>query len=140
MHIPFSIRIIAFISIISIFIYTLWLIRNNRLSAHLAVSWIVVEILLIITVSVTSITTKLIVLLGETNFLSLAFLFIISWIVLLMLDTLIRVSDVIAKTRALVQENGLLREKVENLEKIVLQLKRTIDHDQDSTSDNVIRE
>jgi hypothetical protein len=115
MHISFSIRIIAFISIISLFIYTLWLIRNNRLSAHLAVSWIVVEILLIITVSVTAITTKLIALFGETDFLSLAFLFIISWIVLLMLDTLIRVSDVIVKTKALTQENGLLREKVENL-------------------------
>lgn len=140
MHISFSIRIIAFIIIISIFIYTLWLIRNNRLSAHLAVSWIVVEILLIITVSVTAITTKLIALLGETDFLSLAFLFIISWIVLLMLDTLIRVSDVIAKTKALIQENGLLREKVENLEKTVLQLERTIDRDHDDASDNVIKE
>ena len=57
-----------------------------------------------------------------------------------MLDTLIRVSDVIAKTRALIQENGLLQEKVENLEKIVFQLKRTIDHDRDETSENVIRE
>jgi hypothetical protein len=140
MHISFSIRIIAFISIISLFIYTLWLIRNNRLSAHLAVSWIVVEILLIITVSVTAITTKLIALFGETDFLSLAFLFIISWIVLLMLDTLIRVSDVIVKTKALTQENGLLREKVENLEKTVLQLERTIERDHDGASDNVIRE
>lgn len=140
MHISFSIRIIAFISIISLFIYTLWLIRNNRLSAHLAVSWIVVEILLIITVSVTAITTRLIVLLGEANFLSLAFLFIISWIVLLMLDTLIRVSDVITKTKALIQENGLLREKVESLEKIVFQLKRTIERDHDDASDDVIRE
>ena len=115
----FSIRAIAIISIVLIFIYTLHLIRNERLSAHLAVSWIVVEILLLITVSITPITTKLLSLLGESNFYSLVFLFIIGWIVLLMLDTLKRVSDVYKKTQVLVQENALLREKVEELEKKV---------------------
>ena len=115
----FSIRAIAIISIVLIFIYTLHLIRNERLSAHLAVSWIVVEILLIIAISITPITTKLLSLLGESNFYSLVFLFIIGWIVLLMLDTLKRVSDLYKKTKILVQENALLREKVEELAKKV---------------------
>jgi hypothetical protein len=113
----FSIRLAALIGIITIFVYTLYLIRSNRLSAHLAVSWVMVEILLIIIVSVPAITTNLLAFLGENNFYPIAFLFIIGWIALLMLDTLIRVSDVVNKTRALIQENGLLRERVERLEK-----------------------
>lgn len=116
------IRLIAVIGLLAIFIYTLYLIRNHRLSVHLAVSWIVVEVLLIIIASVPAITNSLILVLGENNFYPIAFLFIIGWIVLLMLDTLIRVSDVVNKTRALIQENGLLREQVERLDKIVSDL------------------
>lgn len=117
-----SIRLAALIGIITIFVYTLYLIRSNRLSAHLAVSWVMVEILLIIIVSVPAITTNLLAFLGENNFYAIAFLFIIGWIALLMLDTLIRVSDLVNKTRALIQENGLLREQVERLEKTVSKL------------------
>lgn len=118
----FSIRLTAIVGVVAIFIYTLYLIRGNRLSVHLAVSWVMVEILLIILVGVPAITTNLIAFLGENNFYPVAFLFIIGWIALLMLDTLIRVSEVVNKTKALIQENGLLREQVERLEKVVSQL------------------
>lgn len=118
----FTIRLITITGLLAIFIYTLYLIRNHKLSAHLAVSWIMVEILLIITASVPAITTNLLAFLGENNFYPIAFLFIIGWIALLMLDTLIRVSDLVNKTRALIQENGLLREQVERLEKSVSKL------------------
>lgn len=113
------IRLITIMGLLAIFIYTLYLIRNRKLSVHLAVSWVMVEILLIIIASVPAITNGLISFLGESNFYPVAFLFIIGWIALLMLDTLIRVSDVVNKTRVLIQENGLLREQVERLEKIV---------------------
>lgn len=111
-----SIRLAIILVIIAILLYTLYLIRNKKLSIHLAISWIIVEIVLIIVTSVSAFTNKLIVLLGEANYYSLFFLFIIAWIVSLMLDTLKRVSDVMNKTVILTQENGLLREKVERLE------------------------
>ena len=87
MYTLFSIRLAAILIIISILIYTFSLIRRKKLSIHLAISWIVVEIMLLVATSVATFTTKLISLLGETNFYSLVFLFIIGWIVLLMLDT-----------------------------------------------------
>ncbi|MFZ5910061.1 MAG: DUF2304 domain-containing protein [Chloroflexota bacterium] len=117
-----SIRLAALTGAITIFVYTLYLIRSNRLSAHLAVSWVMVEILLIIIISVPAITANLLAFLGENNFYAIAFLFIIGWIALLMLDTLIRVSDLVNKTRVLIQENGLLREQIERLEKTVSNL------------------
>ena len=116
MYTLFSIRLAAILIIIAILIYTLSLIRHKKLSIHLAISWIVVEVMLLIATSITTFTTKLISLLGETNFYSFVFLFIISWIVLLMLDTLKRVSDIMGKTVILIQENGLLREKIDRLE------------------------
>lgn len=116
MYTLFSIRLVAILIIIAILIYTLNLIRSKKLSIHLAISWIVVELMLLVATSITAFTNKLVALLGETNFYSLVFLFIIGWIVLLMLDTLKRVSDIMGKTVTLTQENGLLREKIDRLE------------------------
>jgi uncharacterized membrane protein len=116
MNTLFAIRLAIIFSIIAILVYTFYLIRNKKLSIHLAISWIIVEIVLIVVISISSFTNNLILLLGETNYYSLIFLFIIGWIVSLMLDTLKRVSDVMNKTVILTQENGLLREKIERLE------------------------
>ena len=116
MYTLFSIRLVAILIIIAILFYTLNLIRSKKLSIHLAISWIVVELMLLVATSITAFTNKLVSLLGETNFYSLVFLFIIGWIVLLMLDTLKRVSDIMGKTVTLTQENGLLREKIDRLE------------------------
>jgi hypothetical protein len=112
----FSIRLVAIAILIAIMLYTLNLVRIKKISIHLAISWILVEIMLLVSTSIATFTTKLISILGETNFYSLVFLFIIGWIVSLMLDTLKRVSDIMGKTVLLTQENGLLRETVERLE------------------------
>ena len=111
-----SIRLAIILIIVAILFYTFDLIRNKNLSIHLAISWIIVEIVLIVVISISAFTNNLILLLGETNYYSLIFLFIIGWIVSLMLDTLKRVSDIMHKTVILTQENGLLREKIERLE------------------------
>jgi len=111
-----SIRLAIILIIVAILFYTFYLIRNKNLSIHLAISWIIVEIVLIVVISISAFTNNLILLLGETNYYSLIFLFIIGWIVSLMLDTLKRVSDIMHKTVILTQENGLLREKIERLE------------------------
>jgi uncharacterized membrane protein len=116
MNTLFAIRLAIILIIIAILVYTFYLIRNKKLSIHLAISWIMVEIALIVVISISAFTNNLILLLGETNYYSLIFLFIIGWIVSLMLDTLKRVSDIMHKTVILTQENGLLREKIERLE------------------------
>jgi hypothetical protein len=116
MNVLLSIRLVIILFILTILIYTLYLIRNKKLSIHLAISWIIVEIVLIFITSVSAFTNSLISLLGEANYYSLIFLFVIGWIASLMLDTLRRVSDVMQKTVILTQENGLLREKIERLE------------------------
>ena len=82
-----SIRLAIILIIIAILFYTFYLIRNKKLSIHLAISWIIVEIVLIVITSASAFTNNLISLLGETNYYSLIFLFIIGWIVSLMLDT-----------------------------------------------------
>lgn len=122
----FSIRLATILIIIAILIYTLSLVRRRRLSIHLAISWIFVEFMLLVVTSLTTFTTKLISLLGESNFYSLVFLFIVGWIVLLMLDTLKRVSDIMHKTVVLTQENGMLREKIERLEHHVATLSNSM--------------
>jgi uncharacterized membrane protein len=127
MYTLFSVRLAAILIIIAILIYTFSLIRRKKLSIHLAISWIVVEVMLLVATSITTFTTKFISLLGETNFYSLVFLFIIGWIVLLMLDTLKRVSDIMGKTVTLTQENGLLREKIDRLEDKINVLSRDED-------------
>ena len=116
MHTLLSIRLAAILIIIAILLYTLNLIRSKKLSIHLAISWIVVEVILLVFTSITTFTNIIISLFGETNFYTIVFLFIVSWIVLLMLDTLKRVSDIMGKTVTLTQENGLLREKIDRLE------------------------
>jgi hypothetical protein len=116
MNVLLSIRLAIILFILATLIYTLYLIRNKKLSIHLAISWIIVEIVLIFITSVSAFTNSLISLLGEANYYSLIFLFVIGWIASLMLDTLRRVSDVMQKTVILTQENGLLREKIERLE------------------------
>jgi uncharacterized membrane protein len=123
MNISLSIRLAIILIIIAILFYTFYLIRNKKLSIHLAISWIIVEIVLIVITSTSAFTNNLISLLGETNYYSLFFLFIIGWIVSLMLDTLKRVSDIMHKTVILTQENGLLREKIERLEEQIQELR-----------------
>jgi hypothetical protein len=118
----YFLRIFALICSIAIFIYTLYLIRIKKLSADLAVSWIMTEIALIILLSVRQLSSWIFQLIGETNFYSVVLFVVIGWIITLMLDTLVRVSQVTTKTRAIAQEHALLAEKMERLERIIEKL------------------
>ncbi len=113
----FPVRIIALIFLGLIFIYTLFLIRVGKLSATLIVSWIMTEILLIIIVAIKPISDLIISWFGIQNLYIMITFFIVGWIILLMLNTLTRVSDLTNKIRLVVQENAMLRQRVEQLEK-----------------------
>ncbi|HEY69737.1 MAG TPA: DUF2304 domain-containing protein [Anaerolineae bacterium] len=111
-----AIRITVLLGLIGLFAYTVYLIRAKKLSAHLAMSWIITELVLIATVAIEQIPAALRRLVGDENFYTVILLLVIGWIILLMLDTLVRVSDVEHRTRIMIQENGLLQRRIEVLE------------------------
>ena len=111
-----AIRIAVLLGLIGLFTYTVYLIRAKKLSAHLAMSWIVTELVLIATVAIEQIPAALRSLVGDENFYTVILLLVIGWIILLMLDTLVRVSEVESRTRIVIQENGLLQRRIEVLE------------------------
>ena len=111
-----AIRISVLLGLIGLFAYTVYLIRAKKLSAHLAMSWIITELLLIATVAIEQIPATLKAIVGEENFYTVILLLVIGWIIILMLDTLTRVSEVENRTRIVIQENGLLQHRIEVLE------------------------
>ncbi len=111
-----AIRIVVLLGLLGLFGYTVYLIRARKLSAHLAMSWILTELLLIATVAIEQIPATLRRLVGDENFYTVILLLVIGWIILLMLDTLTRVSEVENRTRIVIQENGLLQRRIELLE------------------------
>lgn len=117
METQISFRIIALLFLILILCYTLFLIRVGKISAHLSISWILTEIILIIVVAIKPIGDFFIIFLGENNFFAVVLILIIGWIISLMLNTLTRVSDLTNKVRSVIQENAMLRERVERLER-----------------------
>ncbi len=117
MEIYFPIRIVALICSIALFLYTIYLIRSDKLSAHLAISWIITELLLIIVLCIKEAPAFLSGVFGEQNSYAIALFVVVGWIITLMLDTLTRVSELAEKLRSVIQENALLREKMERLEK-----------------------
>ena len=112
-------RIIGTALFIILFLYTVNLLRTNKLSADLAVSWIMTEVALIILLSVRQLSLWIFQFVGETHFYTIVLFFVIGWIIMLMLDTLVRVSKVTHRTRAIAQEHALLAEKMERLEKTI---------------------
>ena len=123
-----AIRIVVLLGLIGLFSYTVYLIRAKKLSAHLAMSWIITELLLIATVAIEQIPATLKAIVGEENFYTVILLLVIGWIIILMLDTLTRVSDVENKARIMIQENGLLQRRIELLEERSAALGTKQDH------------
>ncbi len=107
---------LAVLGLLILFIYTVYLIKVGRLSAHLAVSWVMTELFLLAIISFKGSATLITSLVGEKNFYSTALLLIVGWIITLMLDTLTRVSELTPKNRASIQESAILRERVDRLE------------------------
>jgi hypothetical protein len=124
-HIP--IRIVVLVCLVGLFLYTVYLIRANKLSAHLAISWIMTELLLIASVILDVIPETIRLIVGESDYYTAIFVLVIGWIILLMLDTLTRVSEVENKARVVVQENSLLQRRIEELEESVGALSKDVE-------------
>jgi hypothetical protein len=106
-------RMLGIILIVLILLHTLHLVRSNRLSAHLAISWIVTEVAFLLLCIFDWPLELARSFFGEGNTLIGAFLLGIAWMVFLMLDSLTRISTVTGKLKEVNQELALLRERVD---------------------------
>lgn len=105
---------------ILLFLYTLFLLRSNRLNAQHAMSWIVAELIMLVLVVSDTASLFLVQLIGADNALSAIFLLATIWGVLLMLDLLVRISDLNAKLRAVNQELAILSERFDKLQQSLM--------------------
>lgn len=113
-------RIVGVALFILLFIYTLFLLRSNRLNAQHAMSWIIAELVMLVLVVSDAASLFIVRLIGADNALSAIFLLATIWGVLLMLDLLVRISELNAKLRAVNQELALLAERFDKLQQSLI--------------------
>jgi len=111
-------RLIGLILIAWLFLYTLHLVRSRKISAQIAVSWIVTETIIFTILLFDKVLMSLLLIIGETNLSSIIYIVVFAWLVSLMLDTLIRVSSLSNKLFAINQELGLLQERFRHFERL----------------------
>jgi hypothetical protein len=105
--------------LILVFMYTLSLLRANKLSPQHATSWIVAELAMLALILFGPASAFITRLTGAEYALPVVLLLATTWGILLMLDLLVRISDLNAKLRAVNQELALLGERFERLQKTV---------------------
>jgi hypothetical protein len=110
-------RIIGAALLTLLFIYTLFLLRSNKLSPQYATSWIIAELAMLAVMVFNPVSTFIARLMGSKSALSTMLLLGVIWGILLMLDLLVRISDLNAKLRAVNQELALLGERFDKLQK-----------------------
>ena len=110
-------RLIGLILIAWLFLYTLYLVRSRKISAQIAVSWVVTEVIIFTVLLFDKVLMSFLLIIGETNLSSIIYIVVFAWLVSLMLDTLIRVSSLSNKLFAINQELGLLQERFRHLER-----------------------
>lgn len=102
--------------ILLVLVYTVQLVRSDRLSAHLAISWIFAESVFLILILSDGVWSYVRSSLGEDAALYGGLLLGTVWIVFLMLDSLTRISSLTGKLKEINQELALTRERLDRLE------------------------
>jgi len=101
-------------------VYTLMLIRSNKLNAQHATSWLIAEFFLFILLAFDPISVSIVRLIGANNAFSAIFLLAVVWGIALILDLLVRISELSNKLRAVNQELGLLSERFDRLQQSLM--------------------
>ena len=109
-------RTVGMVLFLLLFLYTLFLLRSNRLSPQHAMSWIIAELVMFVLIISDAASLFVVRLIGAENTLSVIILLGTIWGVLLMLDLLVRISELNAKLRAVNQELALLGERFDKLQ------------------------
>ena len=110
-------RQLGVVMILLLLAYTLYLVRSDRLSAHLAMSWIVTELAVLAILASDRLLSMIGSYFGDESALFGVLMLGATWMVFLMLDTLIRISSVALKSTLVNQELALLRERLEQMER-----------------------
>ncbi len=121
-------RVVGAALFIFLFIYTIALLRSNKLSPQHAMSWILAELVMLVLVASDAASLLVVRLVGVENASSAIILLATIWGVLLMLDLLVRISELNSKLRAVNQELALLGERFDKLQQSLL----TIDPEENS--------
>lgn len=111
---------IGVLLILLVLIYTIHLVRSGRISAHLAITWVAAELLLMVVMAMTSIRAYTIELLGGEAAPYSLFLIGALWVVFLMLESLSRISSLTSKSKDLTQELAMTKERLFRLESQLL--------------------
>jgi|WetSurMetagenome_2_1015567.scaffolds.fasta_scaffold183635_2 hypothetical protein len=106
-------RIVEILLFAGLLLYIFYLLRSNRLSGQHAVVWIFAEIVIFIAIFVDPIQLFIMRLIGTDNVYFSFFLLAFIWLMVLILDLLVRVSELSRKLTAVNQELALLNERVE---------------------------
>lgn len=119
---------IGFIVIFLVLIYTIYLIRSYRLSAHMAMSWIVAEVVFLGIMLSDNLRIHIRSWLGEEGAPYSLFLLGALWVVFLMLESLTRISSIKTNLKEINQELALTRERLDRAEEKLLQSSDKIHH------------
>ncbi len=100
-----------------LFLAILYLIRLDKITPQHAVIWILADVFILLFVVFDWLIKKFMLLIGATNQSSTIFFVAIIGFIPLILDLIIRVSELSNKLRLMNQELGLLRQRYEDLER-----------------------
>lgn len=114
---PASPAILGFTLLFLVFAYTIYLVRSGRISAHLAITWIATELLLMLVMGIGSLRSFTRSVLGDDGAPYSLFLIGILWVIFLMLESLSRISLLSTKLKDVTQEHALLKERIESIER-----------------------
>jgi hypothetical protein len=106
----------GWILIFTIFTYTIFLIRSGRLSAHLAISWIIAEFVFMGIMYFDSFRAHLKSNIGEDRAAYSLLLVGAIWFIFLMLEILTRISALTIKLKIVNQELALLKERFDRVD------------------------
>ncbi len=99
-----------------LFLTILYLIRLNKITPQQAVIWILADVFILLFIVFDWLIKRFMLLIGATNQSSTIFFVAIIGFIPLILDLIIRVSELSNKLRLMNQELGLLRQRYEDLE------------------------
>lgn len=108
---------IGFLLLFLVFAYTIHLVRSGRISAHLALSWIATELIMMLVLAIGSLRSFTREILGEDGAPYSLILLGALWVIFLMLESLSRISLQTNKLKNITQEHALLKERIERLER-----------------------
>jgi hypothetical protein len=106
-------KLLAIALIVLVFAYTIQLVRTDRLSAHLAISWIMTECVFFLLCMFDWPLELIQTIFGDGKTIIVAALLGVTWMAVLMLDSLVRISALTAKLKDINQELALVRSEID---------------------------